>query len=75
VEVKHKIKPKDENLAAASMSHPAYFNQYQLIYGLTGTIGTEQERIEVQKIYEVDSFDVPPHFPSQRKRLPLQICE
>lgn len=26
VEVKHKIKPKDESLTAASMSHPAFFN-------------------------------------------------
>jgi preprotein translocase subunit SecA len=40
VEVKHKIKPKDESLTAASMSHPAFFNEYKLIYGLTGTIGT-----------------------------------
>lgn len=47
VEVKHQIKPKDENLTGASLSHPAFFGQYEFIYGLTGTIGTEQERKEV----------------------------
>ena len=57
------------------MSHPAFFNEYKWIYGLTGTIGCEAERKEVQNIYKIDSFDVPPHFPNLRKTMPMMIVK
>lgn len=75
VEVKHNLHPKDQSLTAASISHPSFFRHYTMIYGLTGTIGTMQERSEVQKIYNVDTIDIPPHLPSKRQRLPLAVVD
>ncbi len=61
LEIKHKISVKEENLTACSLSHPTYFNAYQTICGLTGTIGSERERKEVEQTYLIDSFAVPSH--------------
>ncbi|ASQ47007.1 preprotein translocase subunit SecA [Legionella clemsonensis] len=68
LEVKHGLQPKDESATLAAISHPAFFDYYKAIYGLTGTIGELQEREEIKKVYHIDTFDVPPHFPSQRKK-------
>lgn len=68
LQIKHGLKLSPPSKTAASISHPAYFNQYQYILGLTGTMGEQTEREEIQTIYGVDSFDAPPTFPSQRKR-------
>lgn len=74
VEIKHGIVPKKEGLTAASMSHPSFFAYYTFIFGLTGTIGEEIERNEIQQVYQVSTFDVPRHRPSQRKQLPATLC-
>ncbi|KIE04702.1 hypothetical protein NF27_GI00070, partial [Candidatus Jidaibacter acanthamoeba] len=75
LEVKHGFKPKAESLTSASISHPAFFKEYKTIFGLTGTVGEEQERKEIKAIYNVDIFDVPPHFPNLRKALPNQYFQ
>ena len=59
VEVKHEIEPKTENNIIGSISHPTYFENYKILFGLTGTIGEEIERKELNKIYKVKSYDVP----------------
>jgi preprotein translocase subunit SecA len=68
LEVKNGVQPKNESTTLASVSHPSFFEYYKNIYGLTGTLGELQEREEITKIYKIDTFDVPPHFPSQRKK-------
>ncbi len=68
LQIKHGLKLTPPSKTAASISHPAYFNQYQYILGLAGTMGEKTEREEIQTIYGVDSFDAPPTFPSQRIR-------
>lgn len=70
LQAKHGLKITPEALTAASLSHPTFFSLYHLIIGLTGTMGEAVEREEVQKIYNVDSFDVPQHFPCLRKKIP-----
>jgi preprotein translocase subunit SecA len=74
VEVKHHIVPKNQSYTGAFISHPTFFSQYQEMYGLTGTMGSIQERMEIQELYKLESFDVPPHLPSQRKQLPIVFC-
>ena len=59
VEVKEGIEPKTENNIIGSISHPTYFENYKILFGLTGTIGEEIERKELNKIYKVKSYDVP----------------
>lgn len=57
----------------ASISHVSFYNEYKYLLGVTGTIGEAAERAEIESIYAVDSFDVPPHFPSQRTMLPAKV--
>jgi len=57
----------------ASISQVSFYNEYKLLFGVTGTIGEPSERAEIQSVYKVDSFDVPPHFPSQRVTLPARL--
>ena len=66
LQLKHNLKLTSPTHIGASISHPAYFGLYTHILGLTGTMGEAIERQEIQTIYNVDSFDVPPHFKSLR---------
>lgn len=61
VEVMNHLQPETESNTAAALCHPAFFSLYRNIYGLTGTMGEDIERNEVADIYNVTSFDVPPH--------------
>ncbi|RAP36171.1 hypothetical protein B1207_08430 [Legionella quinlivanii] len=75
LQARHQLKITPQSLMVASISHPSMFNEYQLLFGLTGTMGEKIEREEVQDIYKIKSFDVPPHFPCQRKTLPPRILD
>lgn len=74
LQAKHELKITPESLTVASLSHPTYFTQFTRIIGLTGTMGQLVEREEIQRIYNVQSFDVPPHYPSLRKKLPVYFA-
>lgn len=73
IEAREGLIPLNENYTIASISHPAFFDRYQHIYGLTGTAGELVERNEVMKAYHVDTFDVPPNRKCLRKRCQTEI--
>ncbi len=73
LEYKHGIPMQMDSLTIGALSHPVFFNNYKFISGLTGTIGTEIEREEIAKIYQLHTFDVPSHYSSKRIRLPTKI--
>ncbi|KAH3768116.1 preprotein translocase subunit SecA [Pelomyxa schiedti] len=73
VEAREGLLPQDQSYTIASISHPTFFGRYRRIFGLTGTAGEPAERNEVQEIYKVDSFDVPPNRKCMRKKLPTRI--
>ena len=75
IEVKEGIEPETESNTIASISHPSFFSNYKIIFGLTGTIGNNIEREEILNIYHLDSFDVPPNFASQRKIYPTILFD
>lgn len=66
VEIKHSLPVMKETLVPISLSHSIYYLMYKKIFGLTGTIGTQEERAEILEAYGLESFDVPTHVPSQR---------
>ncbi|NGX58973.1 MAG: Protein translocase subunit SecA [Chlamydiae bacterium] len=66
VEVKHQMSPRRESLCPISLSHPVYYQMYRSLYGLTGTIGSFEDRDEIREIYETPSFEVPTFLPSRR---------
>jgi len=59
VEVKEGIEPETESNVIGSISHPTYFENYKILFGLTGTIGDEIERKEIELIYNVKCYDIP----------------
>lgn len=66
LQLKHGLKITCPTYTAASVSHPAYFGLYKHLFGVTGTMGENVEREEIEAIYNVDTFDVPPHRPCLR---------
>ena len=49
---------------AAAMTHHGFFTKYKTMIGLTGTIGEKFEREEIERTYQLTTFDVPPHYPN-----------
>ena len=62
VEIKEGLIPEEETSVIGSISHPTYFQNYQTIFGLTGTIGEDIEKEEISKIYNVELYCLPRNF-------------
>lgn len=61
-----------ETLAIASISPVQFFNNfYRRRFGLTGSVGTLTESKEIELLYGMGRFDVPPHCPD--RRAPLEV--
>lgn len=73
LEAKELLPIKDEGLMPAAICHPIYFKNYDKVFGTTGTMGTKEDRKEIQEIYAVDSFDVPPHKKNIRQQLETKV--
>jgi len=66
VELKHGIELGSGSITPISMSHPVFYDRYTNLFGFSGTLGSDLERSKISQIYEVDTFDVPPHLPCKR---------
>ena len=75
VEVKEGIEPETESNVIGSISHPTYFENYKILFGLTGTIGDEIERKEIELIYNVKCYDIPTNFEGKLIKEDLEIYE
>jgi preprotein translocase subunit SecA len=74
LEAKHGLFIADESLTAAAIARSVHLRSYPNIFGLTGTIGTKTERKEIETVYQIGNFDVPPHKPSRQKTLdPIHV--
>lgn len=74
LEAKHGLEVQEESFTVAALCHPLYFEPYQKIYALTGTIGSNIERREMEQVYSLSSFDTPPHRKNLRQTLPPLIA-
>ncbi|MBI3013223.1 MAG: hypothetical protein HYY63_06325, partial [Elusimicrobia bacterium] len=66
VQVKEGISPRSEAKPGASVTHPFYFRLYDKIYAITGTIGSETDEKELDRVYGLRSLRLPSHKPSAR---------
>ncbi|ORX47663.1 ankyrin [Piromyces finnis] len=62
VVIKEGLTPEEETSVIGSISHPIYFQNYQTIFRLTGTIGEEIEKREISKLYDVELYNLPRNF-------------
>ena len=75
LQAKHGLVISPESLMAASISPIQYLNQYQTIFGLTGTLGDSSEREELLNVLHIDTRDVPPRFKSRLIHHELSLTE
>ena len=75
IEVKEGIEPETENNIIGSISHPTYFENYKILFGLTGTIGEDTERNEINEIYKMKCYDIPRNFKEILIKEKVELCE
>ena len=75
IEVKEGIEPESESNVIGSISHPTYFENYKILFGLTGTIGDEIERNEIKEIYKINCYDIPRNFKEKLVIEKMEIFE
>ena len=75
VEVKEGIEPESESNVIGSISHPTFFENYKILFGLTGTIGDEIERNEIKEIYKLNCYEIPRNFRENLIKEKMEIYE
>lgn len=65
LEIKHGCKMAMMNLKAVFISNISFFKKYKILFGLTGTIGTEVDRDFLRTTYSVELISVPLALPKQ----------
>ncbi len=70
LEAKHHLPIKNESLTTGSISHIEYFNKYKILTGVTGTLGSESSRNELQQLYKINTYDSPSYKPSLKNQIP-----
>lgn len=67
VEIKENLKAKETSVSYAATTHYVFFRKYARLAGLTGTMGTKEERETIRKTYAVnDIFEVPKNKPDKK---------
>ena len=60
LQIKHSLKITPENLSACYISNLRYFSRYgKNIYGMTGTLGSEDSQNLLKKTYDLDFVHIP----------------
>lgn len=75
LEAKHNLNIKNESLTTGSISHIEYFNKYEILIGVTGTLGSESSRNELRQLYKVNTYDSPSYKPSLKTQIPYRILK
>lgn len=71
IEVKHGIVPRKESYTPLMLSHPVFFMMYKKIVGMSGTLGSVEDREEIRTIYNLRCFDIPTYLSHQRIDTPM----
>ncbi|XP_049295316.1 uncharacterized protein LOC125770108 isoform X10 [Anopheles funestus] len=90
LQLKHGCKLSMQSLKAVFVSNVTYFKMYKLLYGLTGTLGSERERNLLKDIHNVAFVTIPTAKPKQfeeyepiisggyrtwRKNITTEVCK
>ena len=67
VEIKEGITPSHHSVTYTAVTQHDFFNLYNKILGVTGTVGTEKDRKDLKSIYGVEIFKCPRHFLKEKK--------
>jgi len=67
VEIKEGISPDHNSVTYTAVTQHDFFNLYNKIVGVTGTVGTDKDRKDLKSIYGVEIFKCPRHFLREKK--------
>ena len=67
VEIKEGFEPNNHSVTFSAVTQHDFFNMYNKILGVTGTIGTEKDKRDLKTIYGVEIFRAPRHFIREKK--------
>ena len=75
LQIKEGLVLTGENINSSFMSYLSYFKEYNLIYGITGTLGSKKSQKAINNIYKINLLKMPPFqkrqfFPFEPKIFP-----
>ena len=62
VQIKEGLEPESNSVTYTAVTQHDFFNLYNKILGVTGTVGTEKDKNDLRRIYGVEIFKAPRHF-------------
>ena len=60
LQIKHAIPVTTEGMTSNFISNLGHFDKYKQLYGLTGTLGSDNAKVFLQKTYKADLMKIPP---------------
>ena len=76
LQIKHNIRMTAENLITSYVSNVGFFQRYGTnLYGLTGTIGTEDSQTLLKEVYKINIGFMPTYKKKQLKEVQSEICK
>ena len=67
VKIKEGCSLDNHSVTYCSVTQHDFFNKYKKILGVTGTVGTNKDKIELMSIYGVEIFKCPRNFIKEKK--------
>ena len=69
LQLKHNLKLTSETVTTNFLSNPGFIAKYGMVYGLSGTLGTENTKDFLKDVYKVEIFTIP----SRREKQFLEL--
>jgi preprotein translocase subunit SecA len=75
LQMKHGLRITPESFTTCFISNVGYFKKYQNVYGLTGTLGSEESKKLLEDVYKVNCEFIPTYKQKQFIELPAVVTE
>lgn len=60
LQIKHGLEVTTEGMTSNFISNLGHFDKYEYLYGLTGTLGSDESKIFLTEVYKVELMKIPP---------------
>ena len=73
LEMKHQLALSEVTLTTNYMSNFTFYNKYKELFGLTGTLGNDSDKIFLKEKLKLASQQIPSHKASEVRKCPLLV--
>lgn len=74
LQLKHGCSLSLQSLKSVFISNVSYFKEYENLYGMSGTLGSQQEQERLIKIHDVDFMRIPTYMPKKFMEIEPLAC-